>query len=268
MRRMRASVVQAAFLAVALLLAGCGTTATAPELPAFEATVGTANYTDRPPFDTFFFFIFRLRNRAPADGLTVTVRGPEGWNNNRPLQLRFTWLAYHLGTWWDWWALRGINAVSGQYVLETTIDGTPHRLTRSVDASAFLPRTSQINVNATSRQVNVSWAAVSGAASYQVGIYRVDTGSVIVSRYVTGTQMLLDVDPPLDPALSYGVFVRAFGVENWVTNPPPAPLPSQANYSRRDSAQFRPAAAGSVQVGAQAADQGLPIQQESDHGRY
>lgn len=235
-------------LCMVLLVTGCGTTATGPQLPpleAVEASVGTANYTGSPPFGTFFFFIFRLRNRAPADGLTVTVRGPEGWNNNLPLQLRFSWLANKVGGWWAWYAYRGINARSGNYVLETTIDGTAYRLTRSVDASAFLPRTSQINVNGTRGQVNISWAAVPGAGSYQVGIYRVDTGSEIVSWYGTGTQVVLDVEPPLDPAGSYVAFVRAFSLD--LGNDLLPQLGRQANYSQVDSGRLNPAAAGSVE---------------------
>lgn len=266
-KRQRVHVWKAGVLLVVVsLLAGCGTSATAPELPAFEATVGTANYTGSQPFGTFFFFIFRLRNRAPADGLTVTVRGPQGWNNGRPLELRRSWLANHLGTWWDWDANSAWRSVSGEYVLETTIDGTVHRVRRSVDATAFLPLTSQINVTATRTQVDVSWTPVPGAASYQVGLYRADTLATISSVYLTGTQFSFR-DLNLDPAVSYRVWVRAFGVETGVTIPPSLP-PGQANYSRRDSATFQPAAATSVQVGAQPTGEAPQIQQESDHGRY
>ncbi|MDR7566460.1 MAG: hypothetical protein QN185_12235, partial [Armatimonadota bacterium] len=108
--------------------------------------------------------------------------------------------------------------------------------------------------------------SVPGAASYQVGLLRADTSATISSVYLTGTQFSFRY-LTLDPAISYQVWVRAFSVENWVTNPPPS-LPAQANYSRRDSTPFRPAAATSFQVGAQQAREAPQIQQESDYGRY
>jgi hypothetical protein len=171
--------------AVALLLSACGGgTVSAPEPPAFEASVGTANYTrDATPstaFGTFVFYVFRLKNPAPSGGIDVVVRGPAGWNNGQVLTLRNDWLEGRTGGWFDWRAFGtgttgcdGVQtfqcrAVSGRYTVEATVEGKLYSVAVDVDESKFLPTTTAISGSSTTSSVSVSWSAVSGAGAYEV----------------------------------------------------------------------------------------------------
>lgn len=234
-----------------------------PPLAAFEAAVGTANYssTNTPPFGTFIYYIFRLTDYAPSSGIDVMVRGPAGWNNGNTLTLRTPWLAGRKGEWWAWWAFGtgtagcdGVTrfdcpAVSGDYTIEATVDGIQRTVRVTVDATRFLARPPSVQVTASSTtRVDVNWGEVSGAQAYQVVVRENSpptfpiAGSQSARRPPASVQGLA-----LDPSAQYVVDVRAFSFETWA-NPLP-PLPSQVNWSRIRSAAFTP---GGTTAGAAA----------------
>jgi hypothetical protein len=264
--------------AVALLLSACGGgTVSAPEPPAFEASVGTANYTrgatPSTAFGTFVFYVFRLKNPAPPGGIDVVVRGPAGWNNGQPLTLRNQWLEGRTGGWWDWWAFGtgttgcdGVQtfdcrAVSGGYTVEATVEGTSYRVAVDVDATKFLPTTTAVSGSSTTSSVSVSWPAVSGAGAYEVLVRVAPPDLRIVARTPS-----LDTNATITVGLSastqYVVDVRAFTVNPW-TNAPILPG-GQLNWSRLRSQPFLP---GEPITTAAAAAQGGTSAGEREWGR-
>jgi hypothetical protein len=263
--------------AVALLLSACGGgTVSAPEPPAFEASVGTANYTrgatPSTAFGTFVFYVFRLKNPAPSGGIDVVVRGPAGWNNGQPLTLRNEWLEGRTGGWWTWWSFGtgtsgcdGVQtfdcrAVSGTYTVEATVEGTSYRVAVDVDATKFLPTTTAISGSSTTSSVSVSWPAVSGASAYEV-LVREAASLVILARTPSlDTNATITVE--LSASTQYVVDVRAFTVNPW-TNAPILPG-GQLNWSRLRSQPFLP---GGPITTAAAAAQGAMGAGEREWGR-
>lgn len=250
--------------AVALLVSACGGgTVSAPEPPAFEASVGSANYmanaTPTTPFGTFVFYAFRLKNPAPRGGIDVVVRGPEGWNNGQPLTLRNEWLEGRTGGWWTWWAFGtgttgcdGLTTwecrvVSGRYTVEATVDGNSYRVAVDVDAGSFLATPASISGISTTTSVSVEWPNVPGARAYGALVRRASDLGTIASQPSLDTSATLTA--PLDAATQYVVDVRAFSVNPW-TNAPALPG-GQVNWSRRRSQPFSPG--GAVTTGAAAA---------------
>ena len=264
--------------AVALLLSACGGgTVSAPELPAFEASVGTANYTPNvtpsTAFGTFVFYVFRLKNPAPSGGIDVVVRGPAGWNNGQVLTLRNEWLEGRTGGWWTWWnfgtgttGCDGVQtfdcrAVSGRYTVEATVEGTAYSVAVDVDASKFLPTPTAISGSSTTSSVSVSWPAVSGASAYEVLVREAANLRAIWARAASvDTNAAIAVG--LSASTQYVVDVRAFTINPW-TNAPTLPG-GQVNWSRLRSQPFLP---GQPITTAAAAAQGAMGAGEREWGR-
>jgi hypothetical protein len=239
--------------AVALLLSACGGgTVSAPEPPAFEASVGTANYTPNvtpsTAFGTFVFYVFRLKNPAPSGGIDVVVRGPAGWNNGQPLTLPNEWLQERRGAWWTWWAFGtgttgcdGVQtfqcrAVSGRYTVEATVEGKLYSVVVDVDASKSLPTTTAISGSSTTSSVSASWTAVADARVYEMAVRRASDLFTLVTRASVDTSATAAV--ALDASTQYVVDLRSFSFNVW-DNPPTLPG-GQVNWSRLRSQPFLP----------------------------
>jgi hypothetical protein len=273
------AVVWLVFAAVAgLLLSACGGgTVSAPEPPAFEASVGTANYTRNATpstaFGTFVFYVFRLKNPAPSGGIDVVVRGPAGWNNGQPLTLPNEWLQERRGAWWDWWAFGtgttgcdGVRtfdcrAVSGRYTVEATVEGKLYSVVVDVDASKFLPTTTAISGSSTTSSVSVSWTAVADARMYEMAVRRASDLSTLVRRASVDTSATAAV--ALDASTQYVVDLRSFSF-NASDNPPTLPG-GQVNWSRLRSQPFLPGQP--ITTAAAAAAQGAVPAGEREWGR-
>ena len=266
--------------AVALLLSACGGgTVSAPEPPAFEASVGTANYTRNATpstaFGTFVFYVFRLKNPAPSEGIDVVVRGPAGWNNGQPLTLPNEWLEGRTGGWHAFWLFGtgttgcdGVRtfecrAVSGTYTVEATVEGKLYSVAVDVDATKFLPTTTAISGSSTTSSVSVSWPAVSGASAYQV-LVRVAADPALQAGGTTSADTNATITGlVLRASTQYVVDVRAFTVNPWSTNAPTLPG-GQVNVSRLRSQPFLP---GQPITTAAAAAQGAMPAGEREWGR-
>lgn len=241
-------------LAVAVL-AACQVSTVS--IPAFEAAVGTSNFSDAGPFALFVYYLFRLENYAPS-GINVVVRGPAGWNGGNPMMLPNDFVAGRRGNQWTWWAFGPgagpcdpvttfvCQAISGEYTIEATFDGATHSVRATIDANSFLLRTATLTVtSATTSQVEASWSTVSGAETYEARLRRADNFQILATfRTRTGTATSF-TNLNLDPAVSHDVTLRAFTVDvSSVSNPPR--LSGQFNSSRRTSAAFSPTATGAV----------------------
>jgi hypothetical protein len=241
--------------AVALLLSACGGgTVSAPEPPAFEASVGTANYTRNATpstaFGTFVIYVFRLKNPAPSGGIDVVVRGPAGWNNGQVLTLRNEWLEGRTGGWHAFWLFGtgtsgcdGVQtfqcrAVSGGYTVEATVEGKLYSVAVDVDASKFLPTTTAISGSSTTSSVSVSWPAVPGAGAYDV-LVRLAADPNPTAARVPSVDTNATITVGLSASTQYVVDVRALPVNPWTTNAPTLPG-GQVNLSRLRSQPFFP----------------------------
>lgn len=239
---------------LALFLAGCQMGGAIPAFVDFEAALGTSNFTDAPPFGLFVFYQFHLQDYA-SSGINVVIRGPSGWNGGNPLTLPNDWTVGRRGTWWTWWAfVQGTGpcdpvttfvcqAVTGEYTVEATVNGRLNTVRRTIDASAFIPRSASVTVTSASlTEVNASWAAVSAAESYQALLRRPDFSIVASSSLPKTATSVRFTGLNLDPAGVYHVAVRAFTHDLARSNP--IRLDGQMNRSQRVSATFSPSATG------------------------
>ena len=191
------------FLTIILMLAGCGGTSdgTSKGTPTgdepLKATIGTLNYSNRT--GTSFMFIFNLDAAPPPEGFEVQIFGPRGWNGGDPA--RRTYLYKEAGRHATWVNIfldndgNRMEAVSGPYIVQTTIDGESRRIEIELDTSEVLPKPTDLTITeGSASSVAASWSVVPGATSYLVELFETETGSLDgnITLYTSKPEVTLD----------------------------------------------------------------------------
>lgn len=235
-------------LAVLVLVQAAGhVTAQAP--PPFEAVVGTLNSRESGPPGMSFLFVLRQTQPPPMGGVLITVRGPSGWNQGAPLELRSR--QFGLAGDWFWFSwLDRVAAVSGEYSIDATIDGIARSVRTALDATRLLPRPTGIVLESAGRtEVRVSWSTVPEAVTYYALLTRIDTGGFwtgVTGWYTKATSVTF---PALNlrPGLEHLVELVAMTADISSITPPPR-VPSELRVSWSTSARFSVTAAGTLKI--------------------
>jgi hypothetical protein len=157
------------------LLVSCGqqtTTTPSPKAPKIDLLTGTLNLgTGLGNASHFVVYLSSTESLTDAD-VTVSVKGPTGWNNNQPIVfenartealLNFGWLAF---------PVLGATAVAGDYTLEVSVKGKTYNISDTLSDATFKLSPPTVTVAGNSSSVEVSWDVVAGATSYSVGLFR------------------------------------------------------------------------------------------------
>lgn len=222
----------------------------AVSLPAFEASIGTVDWSDGTWFGTAFFFRFRSSEAPLPREIVVRVRGPASWNEGREYHYTFrTESGQREYSGWHWNAgsepLRSGDlsrcyclATSGRYTLETVVDGKTQSVEVVVNARQSLAPPLQITTTDVSRAgISASWLPVAGAAEYFAQIREADASESVVASRSTREPRVSFVGLALNPARTYRVRVAAmnFALDSSLSGPL-----LQFNMSVRASAPFVP----------------------------
>ncbi|MCS7067369.1 MAG: hypothetical protein N2Z75_00735 [Meiothermus sp.] len=211
-------------IAALALLSGCSS---APQAK-LQASIGTykAATTGRA-------YILVLRPQQQPNSINVSVSGPGGYNETLTLQSASA--RTPSGVWWEFGWDASKTLTSGTYTFSTTLDGQTVQVSVSVDASAVLAQpTVSIGSNPTTKAVQASWTASSGATAYLVRLVNRTTNTV-VARNLIAAQSTSFSNLNLNPAHSYAVEVYAAS-SNISTDPPL--VPGQFNLALGESAPF------------------------------
>lgn len=228
---------------LALAQAAGHVTAQAP--PPFEAVIGTLNFRETGPPGMSFMFVLRQTQPPPMGGILITVRGPSGWNQGAPLELRSRQFGLAGDWFWFSWMDR-LAAVSGEYSVEATIDGMARSVRTTVDATKLLGRPAGITLESAGRtEVRVSWAPAPEAVTYYALLTRIDVGGLwtgVTGWYTKGTSVTF---PALNlrPGLEHLIELVAITADISSITPPPR-IPSDLRASWSTSARFTVTAAG------------------------
>jgi hypothetical protein len=135
--------------------------------PAFETVVGSATSSDWrfPGVLTAFLMLVNEDAAKPRSDVVVSVKGPEGWNNNNPYS--FTAVLSEFGT--DVVRILPTTPlVSGTYTLAATVNDETYETTSVVDTGLTL-ETSDItfSLKTSERSADLAWTPISGAVSYR-----------------------------------------------------------------------------------------------------
>lgn len=190
------------------LLSGCSS---APQAK-LQASIGTYNASTAGRA-----YILVLRPQQQPNSITVSVSGPSGYSET--LMLQSTSARTPSGAWWEigWDASKTLS--SGTYTFSATIDGQTEQVTVNVDASINLakPQVKIIN-NPTTKTVQASWSASSGATAYLVRLVNRTTSTVVARNIITALSTSFS-NLNLNTSDSYVVEVYAAN-SNISTDPP------------------------------------------------
>jgi hypothetical protein len=133
--------------------------------PAFEVVVGSATSSDWrfQGVLTAYLLLVNEDSAKPQSNVTVTVRGPSGWNNNQPHV--FTSYATEFGR--D--VIRvapTIPLVSGTYKVTAVVNGQDYA-TESVVSSETVLEVSSVDFTLNGNVATSTWTSVKGATSYR-----------------------------------------------------------------------------------------------------
>jgi hypothetical protein len=187
-----------------------GAQVTARVEPGVTLSVGTYNLQPLSAPQTAFAMYFTVpAAELPSQALTVTITGPEGWNDGQahrlevaPDEVAFGWA----------WAAHFTPAVSGNYRMSASIGGQTYAAAARLATTLPLPYPDMVTVTSWgAERISAAWSAVPGAKSYHALIYsappRLDAAPVS-AKLVTGTSATFD-DHDLPPG-DYFVGVRVY----------------------------------------------------------
>ncbi len=183
--------------------------------PSFEIVVGSATMNDWrfPGVLTAFLLLVNEDAAKPQSNITVSVTGPQGWNNNRAYT--FTAFASEFG--------RDVvriapNAplVSGRYSVSAVVNGQSYVTESDVSTELKLePPSVTFNFQAAQRSADVAWTPVNDAVSYRTYVGASDIN-------VAGKETLVEradfTNLVLQPA-EYTGRVYAFNYNTTLANP-------------------------------------------------
>ena len=129
-----------------------------PEEGVFQATAGYRHSVGIAPLS--MYFVFRFEPEGRGQRATVTVTGPEGWNQDEVLELGSFAAGVHE-------ELRLAPPVDGDYTITASVGGQRHSVTSTVGTSLRLPAFEDVVVTVLDDAVTVSWSPVAGAKVYQ-----------------------------------------------------------------------------------------------------
>jgi hypothetical protein len=178
--------------------------------PGVTLSVGTYNLQPLSSPQTAFAMYFTVpAAELPSQALTVTITGPEGWNDGQPHRLEVAPDAVAFG--WTW-APHFTPAVTGNYRMSASIGGQTYAAAAQLATTLPLPYPDMVTVTSWgAERISATWSAVPGAKSYHALIYsappRLDAAPVS-AQLVTGTSVTLGYHglPPGD----YVAGVRAY----------------------------------------------------------
>jgi hypothetical protein len=133
--------------------------------PAFEVAVGSATTTDWrfPGVLSSFLILVNEDFVKPQSNVSVSVVGPQGWNNNRPYT--FTVFVSEFGR--DVVRIAPTTPLeSGSYTASAVVNGQTYTTKSDVSADATLGGSS-LTFSLTQPVADLSWTSVPGATSYR-----------------------------------------------------------------------------------------------------
>jgi Bacterial Ig-like domain (group 2) len=183
-----------------------------------EVIGGVARYSDTPNVYLGLYYRVLLPGTAATPAGAISISGPTGWNANTALSVPYTASA-QVG------AKISPNASveSGAYTATTTVAGQSFSSSFNINKSIVLEFPTNVNLSAVSTSsLTISWAAVTGADHYLVGLNPKALGEW---RDVPNNQALTATfsgTPSLSNGTTYRAFVQASNLD-------PNQLPSQFN---------------------------------------
>lgn len=131
----------------------------------------------------------------PTTDVVIRVLGPNGWNNNAPLDT-----TYPANDGFAWFTRPTIVPVTGKYQAKAKLDGTEISAEFSLNASSLLAQATDFEIAVPStRQLKASWRPVQGAQSYISRVVELDSQTVLKeSRTGRSTPTIQMKDVPFD----------------------------------------------------------------------
>ena len=150
-----------------LFLTACGNPATPPP---FKIAMGTCNCTSTSP-GTSLLIEFGFEGPPPSE-LPITIYGPKGWNDNKPLNEGTLFLNTPPGKIDREFRFAEVAAVSGQYRVVIETGGRSYEQQTQIDASKLLPKAQNIQTSISVIGVGAQWQNVAGAELYRAQLSR------------------------------------------------------------------------------------------------
>jgi Bacterial Ig-like domain (group 2) len=183
-----------------------------------EVIGGVARYSDTPNLYFGMYYRVLLPGTAATPAGTISITGPTGWNANAALAVPYTATAQAGSS-----VVPNALVEAGVYTATTTVNGQTFSSNFNINKTSLLEFPTNVTPSAVSTSsVTVSWAAVTGADRYLVGLTPNALGankSVLKTQPLTAT---LTGTPAVDTTKTYRAFVQA-------SNLNPDQLPSQFN---------------------------------------
>ena len=134
-----------------------------------EAIGGTRTSFGSNFVDTAFLARFRKPGTPLTGAVPSTLKGPAGWNADKPLEMNYFNLydGFVQGGWWF-----GIPAKTGTYTLEMTASGEKFSSSFEIDASKTLASPTSLALsNVSTTSVTGTWDAVPEANTYTFEVW-------------------------------------------------------------------------------------------------
>jgi Bacterial Ig-like domain (group 2) len=201
-----------------------------------EAIGGTRTSFGSTAIETAFLARFRKPGTPLTGAVPSTLKGPAGWNADKPLEMNYFNLfdGFVQGGWWF-----GILAKTGTYTLEMTAGGEKFSSSFEIDASKTLASPTSLTLsNVSTTSVTGTWDAVPEATAYTLEIWNsTDNKNAFNQWKHTNTTTATTSGPALDPAKTYYATVHSYTVAEFGgTNAPSFTgiLPKQFNVGYKN----------------------------------
>jgi Bacterial Ig-like domain (group 2) len=170
-----------------------------------EVIGGVARYSDTPNLYFGLYYRVLLPGTAATPAGAISISGPPGWNADAALAVPFTATA-QAGT----STVPNVLVEGGTYFATTTLAGQTFTSGFDIDRFNVLDFPSNVTLSAISTSsVTASWAAVTGADRYLVGL---SPNALGANKVILKTQPLtatLTGTPAVDTSKTYRAFVQA-----------------------------------------------------------
>jgi hypothetical protein len=165
-------------LMVAGLLAACGEqrttpTTTLPPPATLDLMVGTLNRGTGQGNGTHVVVYVSFAEKPSDTDLSVSLTGPAGWNGNQSITFNTADKAFLIDYGWRAFPVFTADAKAGEYKLGVTLKGQAYSKSDTLTDPSFslAPPTLTLS-SSTKTQVDATWSAVAGAASYTIGLFK------------------------------------------------------------------------------------------------
>jgi Bacterial Ig-like domain (group 2) len=179
-----------------------------------EAIGGTRTSFGSTFVDTAFLARFRKSGTPLTGAVPSTLKGPTGWNADKPLEMNYFNLydGFVQGGWWF-----GIPVKTGTYTLEMTAGGEKFSSSFEIDASKTLASPTSLALsNVSTTSVTGTWAAVPEASSYMFEVWNSTDNKNAFNKWPqTRTTTATVTGTALDPAKTYYAQVHSFTVSDF-----------------------------------------------------